>query len=147
MFEFSNLTDNANKSYDRVPNYEPLISKMRIGIRASGYFTETQKEKELTSMVGEPLNDELKDVFKISVAQRDSDILNVVWHSNINLGYTQKSKVAILATEKSEPLSDDKIIDNLKQEIKIMISSTEDPTGQLNLLEYYKENKHQGKAF
>ena len=28
-----------------------------------------------------------------------------------------------------------------------MISSTEDPMGQLNLLEYYKENKHQGKAF
>ena len=62
-------------------------------------------------MIGEPLNDELKDVFKISVAQRDSDILNVVWHSNINLGHTQKSKVAILATEKSEPLSDDEGVD------------------------------------
>ena len=28
-----------------------------------------------------------------------------------------------------------------------MISSEEDPTGQLNLIEYYKENKHQGKDF
>ena len=98
-------------------------------------------------MVGEPLNEELIDLFKLSVAQRDSDILNVVRHSEINLAYNKKSKIAVRAKEKTESLTEDKIIEKLKQEIKIMISSTEDAMGQLNLMEYYKDNKQRGKEF
>ena len=98
MFEFSNLTDRSNNKNrkDCVPNYEPLIAKMRIGIRESGYFSEAHVERDLESMVGEPLNEALTDIFKISIAQRDSDILNVVRHSDLNCGYSQGSKLAVL---------------------------------------------------
>ena len=147
MFEFVNLTDNANKTYDRVPDYEPLITKMRIGIRANGYFSDVYTGKELQLMEGQPLNDELRDVFQRGVAQRDSDILNVVRHSDLNFAYNQQGKLVVLAKDKTEAISDKKIIQNLKNEIKIMISTTEDPIGQLNLWQYYNENKHQGKEF
>ena len=72
MFEFSNLTDRANNKdrKDNFPNYEPLIAKMRIGIRESGYFSDAYDEKNLESMVGEPLNEALTDIFKMSVSQR-----------------------------------------------------------------------------
>ena len=39
------------------------------------------------------------------------------------------------------------IIQNLKNDIKIMISSIDDAIGQLNLWQYYQENKQQGKEF
>ena len=97
MFEFSNLTDNANKTYDRVPDYEPLITKMRIGIRANGYFSDVYTGKELQLMEGQPLNDELRDVFQRGVAQRDSDILNVVRHSDLNFAYNQQGKLVVMA--------------------------------------------------
>ena len=147
MFELSNLTDKANKSYDRVPDYEPLVTKMWIGIRAKGLFNEPYENNELKSMEGEPLNEELTDIYKISVAQRDSDILNVLRHSDLSFGYNPKGKMAVLAKEKTESLSEENIIEKLKQEIKILISSTEDARGQLNLMHYYKANKHQGKVF
>ena len=69
---------------------------MRIGIRESGYFSEALVERDLELMVGEPLSEALTDIFKISIAQRDSDILNVVRHSDLNCGYSQGSKLALL---------------------------------------------------
>ena len=127
MFEFSNLTDRANNKdrKDNVPNYEPLIAKMRIGIRESGYFSEAYVEKNLESMVGEPLNEALTDIFKISVSQRDSDILNVVRHSDLNCGYNQGSKIAVLEKDMNPKQSEKDLIDNLKSEIKIMISASQ----------------------
>ena len=71
--------------------------------------------------------------------------MNVVCHSDINLSYNQKSKIAVLAKGKTESLTEDKIIEKLK--VKIMISSTEDSMLQLNLMEYYKDNKQKGKEF
>ena len=98
-------------------------------------------------MEGEPLNEELRDLFKISVAQRDSDILNVVRHSELNCGYSYNRKVAVLAKDKAEKQSQEKIVIKLKNEIKIMISATEDPVGQISLQQYYKDRKHEGKEF
>ena len=137
----------ANKTYDRVPDYETLISKMRIGIRANGYFSNVYEEKELQSMGGEPLTEELSDIFQRSVAQRDSDILNVVRHSELSCGYNQQSKLAILAKDQTESTSEKKIIQNLKNDIKIMISSIDDAIGQLNLWQYYQENNSKEKNF
>ena len=58
-----------------------------------------------------------------------------------------KHTCTVLAKEQTESLSEDTIIEKLKQDIKILISSTEDARGQLNLMQYYKANKHQGKDF
>ena len=110
-----------------MPDYEPLVTKMRIGIRAKGLFNEPYENNELKSM--------------------DSDILNVLRHSDLSFGYNPKGKMAVLAKEKTESLSEENIIEKLKQEIKILISSTEDARGQLNLMHYYKANKHQAKVF
>ena len=60
------------------------------------YFSEAHVERDLESMVREPLNEALKDIFKISIAQCDSVILNVVRHSDLNCGYSQGSKIAVL---------------------------------------------------
>ena len=43
--------------------------------------------------------------------------------------------------------SEKDLIDNLKSEIKIMISATEDPVSQVALQEYYSGRKHEGKEF
>ena len=98
---------------------------MRIGIRESGYFSDAYVEKNLESMVGEPLNEALTDIFKISVSQRDSDILNVVRHSDLNCGYNQGSKIAVLEQDMKPKQSEQDILENLKSEIKIMISASQ----------------------
>ena len=95
---------------------------MRIGIRESGYFSDAYVEKNLESMVGEPLNEALTE---ISVAQCDSDILNVVRHSDLNCGYNQGSKIAVLEKDMNPKQSEKDLIDNLKSEIKIMISASQ----------------------
>ena len=91
------------------------------------YFSEAHVERDLESMVGEPLNEALTDIFKISIAQRDSDILNVVRHNDLNCGYSQGSTIAVLEKDMNPKESEQDIIDNLKNYIKIMISATEDP--------------------
>ena len=97
------------------------------------YFSEAHVERDLESMVGEPLNEALTDIFKISIAQHDSDILNVVRHSHdgdLNCGYSQGSKIAVLEKDMNPKESEQDIIDNLINDIKIMISATEDPVAQ-----------------
>ena len=120
---------------------------MRIGIRECGYFSEAYVEKELESMEGEPLNEALMDVFKNSVSQRDTDILNVVRHSEINCGYSQDSKIAVLEKDINKKQSEKETVEKLKQDIKILISATEDAVGQVTLQQYYKDGKHEGKEF
>ena len=126
--KFCDRVNNHNRK-DFVPNYEPLIAKMRIGIRETGYFSEAYVEKELESMEGEPLNEALMDVFKNSVSQRDTDILNVVRHSEINCGYSQDSKIAVLEKDINKKQSEKETVEKLKQDIKFLIIATEDAVG------------------
>ena len=74
-------------------------------------------------------------------------VLNVVRHSDLNCGYNQGSKVAVLENEMNPKQSEQDIIDNLKNDIKIMISATEDSVAHVALQEYYKDWKHEGKEF
>ena len=78
MFEYSSLTDRANAQSERVPNYEPLITTMRVGIRASKYYSEPQENKALQSITGKPLNEDLTNIHQIAIQTRDADIQNVI---------------------------------------------------------------------
>ena len=44
MFDYSSLTDKANSKGGRIPNYEPLITTMRVGIRSSKYYSDTRNQ-------------------------------------------------------------------------------------------------------
>ena len=51
MFDYSSLTDRANTKSEKVPNYEPLIKTMRVGLRASTFYREPEEIKALQSAV------------------------------------------------------------------------------------------------
>ena len=79
MFDYSSLNDRAaNQKGERVPNYEPLITTMRVGIRASKYYSEPQENKALQSITGKPLNEDLTNIHQIAIQTRDADIRNVI---------------------------------------------------------------------
>ena len=58
------------------------------------------------------------------------------------LGY-----IAVLEKDMNPKQSEKDLIDNLKSEIKIINSATEDPVSQVALQEYYSGRKHEGKEF
>ena len=67
MFDYSSLTDRANTKSERVPNYEPLIKTMRVGLRASKFYSELEKIKALQSITGKPLNEDLTNLHQIAI--------------------------------------------------------------------------------
>ena len=71
-------------------------------------------------------------VHSLSVSKRDSDIRNVIRHSDIKQGYIGKNKLKLKT---------------LKSEIKVMIETLEDPCGPLAFFQYYRDNKHKWADF
>ena len=108
MFDYSSLTDKANSKGGRIPNYEPLITTMRVGIRSSKYYSDPQETKTLQSITGKPLNEELTNLHQIAMQTRDADIRNVIRHRDFRSGFNNKSKIVILDEEKKKPLSVEK---------------------------------------
>ena len=103
MFDYSSLTDKANSKGGRIPNYEPLITTMRVGIRSSKYYSDPQETKTLQSITGKPLNEELTNLHQIAMQTRDADIRNVIRHRDFRSGFNNKSKIVILDEEKKKP--------------------------------------------
>ena len=53
-----------DKHQAKVPNYEPLINRIRTGMRKSKYYINPLEEnEELTSMTGSSLNPQLSSIF------------------------------------------------------------------------------------
>ena len=50
-----------------MPNYEPVISKIRLGLRKSKYLLTPMENKELVSIDKNQLNSHLSDLFKNGV--------------------------------------------------------------------------------
>ena len=147
MFDYSSLTDRANAKSERVPNYEPLITTMRVGIRASKYYSEPQENKALQSITGKPLNEDLTNIHQIAIQTRDADIQNVIRHRDFRSGFDNKSTFFVLDEEKKMPISIEKKLQLVKNDIKVMIETIEDPAGQLAVLHSYKENKNEDLEF
>ena len=142
--QYACLPDQKNHQY--VPNYEPLITKIRIGLRKSKYFSEPTQEQDFVSMKGEKLNPGLKDLFNLGVRARDSDIWQVIRNNDLKSGYNAKNKVEVIE-ERVKHVSEVGKIQQLKEEIKIMISMESDPESQLFLLNVYQHNKHKGEVY
>ena len=147
MFEFANVSDNLNQPQVKVPNYEGLIGNIRIGLRKSNYYHTPLVFKELSSMSGKPLNNALNDIYRVSVKARDSDIRKVIQHQDVKEGYQTRNKIVILEEQMTASRSEDLIIKDLKNDIKIMIELVEDSLVQLNLKSFYDENKTKGVEF
>ena len=147
MFEFANVSDNLNQPQVKVPNYEGLIGNIRIGLRKSNYYHTPLVFKELSSMSGKPLNNALNDIYRVGVKARDSDIRKVIQHQDVKEGYQTQNKIVILEEQMTASRSEDLIIKDLKNDIKIMIELVEDPLVQLNLKSFYDENKTKGVEF
>ena len=139
MFEYSDMTDRQNEAQSRVPNYDMLNSKIRIGIRKSKLYSEPLKETKLLSMTGQLLNPEINNIYSIGVEKRDSDIRNVIRYNDVSRGYNPKNKITILESEIKVPMSDEARLKNAKTELKIMLELVEDPALQLTLTSHYKK--------
>ena len=66
--------------------------------------------------------------------------------NDLKSGYNAKNKVEVIE-ERVKHVSEVVQIQQLKEEIKIMISMESDPESQLFLLNVYQHNKHKGEVF
>ena len=97
MFDYAGINDENSKQH--VPNYEPVVSKIRLGLRKSKYLLNPVENKELVSIDNNELNPHLSDLFKNGVSARDSDIRNILRQNDIKLGYNSKNKIEILKSD------------------------------------------------
>ena len=84
MFDYAGINDENSKQH--VPNYEPVVSKIRLGLRKSKYLLTPMENKELVSIDKNQLNPHLSDLFKNGVNARDSDIRHILRQNYIKLG-------------------------------------------------------------
>ena len=97
-------------------------------------------------MSGKSLNPVLLDIFKQGVSARDSDIRNVIRYGHCKKGYNAANKVQILEEDLKE-VPEEKTIQILKTEIRIMLEIVEDAELQVTLTQIYNENKSRGLDF
>ena len=65
MFNLSNTTDRANQSSDRIPNYEPFVNQLRIGMRNTGYYAKALVNRPLQYMQGKNIHKDLEDLYNL----------------------------------------------------------------------------------
>ena len=80
------------------------------------------------------------------VSARDSDIRNVIRYGHCKKGYNAANKVHILEEDLKE-VPEEKKIQTLKTEIRIMLEILEDADLQVALSQIYNENKSHGLVF
>ena len=78
MSKLTDVNDPMDYTNKNVQDLEPLVQKMRVGIRKSNYFLEPLVSKELVSMTGDTLNPVLKNLYKLGVESREKDIRSVI---------------------------------------------------------------------
>ena len=140
MFDYAGINDENSKQH--VPNYEPVVSKIRLGLRKSKYLLNPMENKELVSIDNNELNPHLSDLFKNGVSARDSDIRNILRQNDIKLGYNSKNKIEILKSDIGKTKKLQTKENELKNEIKIMISLIDDAEEQLHWKQIYDESKN-----
>ena len=81
------VNDRQDTTSVTLPNYEPIITKMRIGIRKSGYLASPYEGENSKSMSGQKLNPVIMDIYKHWVSARDTDIRNVIRYGTVKKAY------------------------------------------------------------
>ena len=127
--------------------YEPVLSKICVGIRKSKYLLDPLENKEFVSIDKKPLNPCLTDLFMKGVNSRDSDIRNILRKNDIKLGYNSTNKIQILQSDIGKTKDLETIEKELKNEIKIMISLIDDAEEQLHWKQIYDDKNIEGKQF
>ena len=64
---YCDAKDTADVDQAKVSIFEPLISKIRVGLRKSQYFANPSDQKDLTSITGEKLNVQLEKIYSYGV--------------------------------------------------------------------------------
>ena len=100
------------------------------------------ENKELVSIDNNELNPHLSDLFKNGVSARDYDIRNISRQNDIKLGYNSKNKIEILKSDIGKTKKLQTKENELKNEIKIMISLIDDAEEQLHWKQIYDESKN-----
>ena len=130
-----------------MPNYELVISKIRLGLRKSKYLLTPMENKELVSIDKNQLNPHLSDLFKNGVNARDSDIRNILRQNDIKLGYNSTNKIEILKSNVGKTKNLQTKETELKNELKTMISLIDDAEEQLHWKQIYDEIKIKGREY
>ena len=94
--EYTDLTDRMDIFQAKIPNYEPLITKIRKGIRKSNLYSSRLEKTELKSMSGDELNPNLSNIYRHSVEIKDSDIRRFIRHNDITKAYKASNRITIL---------------------------------------------------
>ena len=100
------------------------------------------ENKELVSIDNNQLNPDLSDLFKNGVTVWDSDIRNILRQNDIKLGYNAKNKIEILKSDIGKTKNLKTKENELKNEIKTMISLIDDAEEQLHWKQIYDESKN-----
>ena len=140
IFDYAGINDEKSKQH--VPNYEPVVSKIRLGLRNSKYLLNPMENIELVSIDNNQLNPDLSDLFKNGVTVWDSDIRNILRQNDIKLGYNAKNKIEILKSDIGKTKNLKTKENELKNEIKTMISLIDDAEEQLHWKQIYDESKN-----
>ena len=109
MFADSGITDRQDTKSVNVPNYESIVTNMRLGMRKSGFLSSPYETKELKSMSGKILNPVIMDIYKQGVSAHDSDIRNVIRYGYCKKGYDPKNKVHVLKEDLKEVSEEKKL--------------------------------------
>ena len=122
VFKEKGINDRSEEVSVVIPDYKRNTILMRCDLRKSKYFAEPYKKKPLESIDGQLLHPELSDIFKISRMRREADILNAYRFSDFIQAYNPRSKIAILANDRTYIASEKEI----KDEILILIHLLEE---------------------
>ena len=94
-------------------------------------------------MNGDPLNPALCDLVKRGIKTRDSDIIRVIRYLDIRKGYKASNKIVILLEHVKNSGGEKK--EELKAEVKVMLTLVDDTEEQLFLHSYYLKIKQNEK--
>ena len=76
MFDYAGVSDGHQSQH--IPDYEPVMFKIRIGLRKTKNLMKPLENRELFSVNNKPLNPCLKDLFNMGTNARDSDIRKIL---------------------------------------------------------------------
>ena len=76
MFDHAGVSDGHQSQH--IPDYEPVMFKICIGLRKTKNLMKPLENRELFSVNNKPLNPCLKDLFNMGTNARDSDIRKIL---------------------------------------------------------------------
>ena len=145
--EFSNVKDACFRDIDLkahggenkpiIPNYEPMIEKMRTCMRSNKYLNQPEENNSLKYLgSSQILNPKLLELKTIANKQKTENILNVLRFNDFDSGFRSGISISVLKDGRIDRLGT-----NFEEQLKILIASEEDLEMREQLREYYDKAK------